>query len=799
MKSPANRDPEQTQLLPKKLRSHWRRAKQSLGSHNGSSKERIIWDTDLVKVAVALGMSVQELQAELELAKLVLDPENEIVAPQIDLGFAGGDYQLSVVVHTTSNRARDFVCGKVFVEGNMPDFREENDGSAKALLLMQGHVVFETPAGYLTSTSQINDGLIHEVVVNFDSKRQRLSLSIDGMEESELWVGENMRNDHKKTTWLSAVLVDEDWVEAAHIKPYQSNTFVGRLDKLKYNGKTVIVPKNDQKPQALKRFTLAREELSRAGGPPSSDAWSFNGVLKRIYSTLPSHFAAEGKMEYFSITNMQWVAGTVFSFYLVKREDGFSEHRCNLLLASGRERLGVPVPLLRPVLQPGEPCSVYSVDRGVWVDAVAARLQQDNSAMWGYRVYHLSQLNKYHAYRAMGDGHERLMMMMCPVRRAHATLMRRRFSVGSRVLVFKESSSRWVTAKVVKVSQVDVSECLGKAAGRLNLLARARRREDLPELPIVIVPAPRIKGDEESVADTSTLGTCTMGRATVKLSGGSLDTPRHMGSLGQQQQQHGGGSGGGGGDASPVTTLLSSAAACKSPRSFSDMAETDEKSAIPLWEIATVREESMQWLDEDGEGYDSNINIGNNNDDDDDNGQDENYSDVHGARGEGLDLLTQWQHQWQCPNATYEVETFKMRMLPDDWGRDSNLPPEQEELEMVKSLTRTAGQVACPEPPVITPRTLPTKRWDSTDHAACRERGNGIWRRRFTQLSDTDSWLHPDIEESCHNEPSPFSAERDAALQEILNITLPTSDIYSEGVPVYLTEGPWDEDDNVRI
>ena len=105
--------------------------------------------------------------------------------------------------------------------------------------------------------------------------------------------------------------------------------------------------------------------------------------------------------------------------------------------------------LLRLRLRPGEPIAVYDTRRNVWVDARLGRRQPLNVSTVGYRVFLQRDIDRWKAPADSSPRKAPLVMHKIP-----SHLLRPRFPLGAKVLVYQDAGTGWVNATVEKLEPV---------------------------------------------------------------------------------------------------------------------------------------------------------------------------------------------------------------------------------------------------------------------------------------------------------------------------------------------------------
>lgn len=146
---------------------------------------------------------------------------------------------------------------------------------------------------------------------------------------------------------------------------------------------------------------------------------------------LPGAYTAGERMEYFSTTVGLWVPGLVESSCGIpgdRVEEASADVR---LLANGQLRQCVTLVAIRPPLQTGEPCSVFSSQADRWLDATVRLAPGGASAHLGYQVV-LDGARHHHTLVVLGSR------------------LRRRFPDGARVEVYLAGEIGWALATVIQ-------------------------------------------------------------------------------------------------------------------------------------------------------------------------------------------------------------------------------------------------------------------------------------------------------------------------------------------------------------
>lgn len=142
------------------------------------------------------------------------------------------------------------------------------------------------------------------------------------------------------------------------------------------------------------------------------------------------------RVEYYSKTNGMWLHAHAFAEWHAEASRAMYSVR---LRGSQQKRRGIGFELLRPPLQRGEPCEVFSVKDGWWL--VARVMGCTAGAVPGYEV-NFSQLPGSRPATRMVSG----------------AIVRRRFPVGSRLVVYRDAERGWVEAEALSPSEEDAEE-----------------------------------------------------------------------------------------------------------------------------------------------------------------------------------------------------------------------------------------------------------------------------------------------------------------------------------------------------
>jgi len=178
-----------------------------------------------------------------------------------------------------------------------------------------------------------------------------------------------------------------------------------------------------------RRDSWETEKRVSQGGRPGGIEPIMGALHREAEDSHIAKFAyREGeRVEYYSKTNGMWLHADVFTEL---QQDAATVMYAVRMRGSNQRRRGVGFELLRPPLKKGEPCEVFSIKDGWWLVAKVAGTAA--GTVPGYEV-HLSQLPGAPASLSM----------------VSAAVVRRRFPIGSRLVVYRGIEQGWVEAVAI--------------------------------------------------------------------------------------------------------------------------------------------------------------------------------------------------------------------------------------------------------------------------------------------------------------------------------------------------------------
>lgn len=450
-------------------------------------REAVVWDFDVALALQHLGIDPNAKDPFDEVAPDAFDAEREIWCAMVDFDIDSDTnrrFDLKAVFSTRSDRKEDFLCGRAFV-GEF-ELGVGGPGCAKVLSLQAGTPVFEMPGlGALRGKRPLNDGQQHAVVVRAsvdgDEGDQEMGggtatyvLEVDGVVEDTRAFGCSLAVDHPGALWLSCAVLKTGG-EAMH-QPSASghlvhapssqlssqsggdhevhdSSFLGEIDSITFNGFRVRDPVAEAEAKEIGHVLPLRytKDAALADMTPRKRV---DGI--RAYQ-------AHTTVEYFSVTNSQWVLGSILGFKQEADGLGACVHiTYDVQLRHNHRRYDVELSLLRGLLRPGEPIVVYDEKQHVWMDARAARTQPLDVSTVGYRVFLQSDLGTLKA--SNGSPFSRKAPPVAHKIPSH--LIRRRFPLGAKVRFYQDAQSGWVSATVEKLESVTFEPKAVKVSGQ---------------------------------------------------------------------------------------------------------------------------------------------------------------------------------------------------------------------------------------------------------------------------------------------------------------------------------------------
>jgi len=305
----------------------------------------------------------------------------------------GSDYNLEVRFLTTQHDAA--VMGKMMPK-ELYTVKSTPRGGRKMLVIRGGQLAWEVAGrGQLDGTRFVSDGLPHEVSVAYSAKEDQFTLSVDGRLERS-----GLRNieDHLDSRFVvgSSDRLPTWAVEASHCR---FDVATGSISEIRWNGQQLL-----------------------AGSTAT---------------TKPAYFEGQ-RVEYYSRTHRRWLCGDLGVKVGTSAAGSQWAAYSVLLQGTGQRRSGVGLSCLRPPLEPAEPCEYYSEDEERWLPAEVCGAFLDHSQPT-YELYIEGQAADHPPVVAGG------------------VLVRRRFPLGSRVLVYKGLSRGWVVGMVMAGPEDDTA------------------------------------------------------------------------------------------------------------------------------------------------------------------------------------------------------------------------------------------------------------------------------------------------------------------------------------------------------
>lgn len=279
------------------------------------------------------------------------------------------------------------------------------------------------------------------------------------------------------------------------------------------SGKTAQVPSWNAKPQKRQSFfspwrradaaddgsvldERAQEEVppqTRSEQNTGGEAVSRELTVLSTQSQLQPAYASDERVEYFSATHGAWIMGQIsvkIGAPSASEKQGTVAYSVTLH-QSEQVRRHVELSSLRSVLQPGNPCELWSQDLKQWLPGKVQSLEARGGPLRYYKI---------------------LLDDRSTVCRGEASKVRHSFPAGSKVLVYQDLERGWVPAEVsgsaeATVQNQDVSETKNLAEYMVMVSVRESPLDAIYEVPSSLVRWP---SPEPEVQHISTDGTFTI-------------------------------------------------------------------------------------------------------------------------------------------------------------------------------------------------------------------------------------------------------------------------------------------------